>query len=56
MLGEKDRLGRTTPKKYGGLASSFICYGLVARELKRVDLGDRARLPVPFSLSWPEPQ
>jgi glutaryl-CoA dehydrogenase len=43
-------LGLTTPEKYGGLASSYVCYGLVARELERIDSGYRSMLSVQSSL------
>ncbi len=49
-LGEMGLLGLTTPEKYGGLASSYVCYGLVARELERIDSGYRSMLSVQSSL------
>ena len=38
-MGEMGLLGLTIPEEYGGLGASYVSYGLVAREVERVDSG-----------------
>jgi glutaryl-CoA dehydrogenase len=42
-MGEMGLLGVTIPEEYGGLGASYVAYGLVAREVERVDSGYRSR-------------
>jgi len=49
-MGEAGLLGVTIPEVYGGLGSSYVAYGLVAREVERVDSGYRSMMSVQSSL------
>ncbi|CAM3799119.1 acyl-CoA dehydrogenase [Rheinheimera salexigens] len=49
-LGELGLLGATLPEKYGGSDVNYVCYGLVAREVERVDSGYRSAMSVQSSL------
>ncbi len=49
-MGEAGLLGVTIPEEYGGLGSSYVTYGLVAREIERVDSGYRSMMSVQSSL------
>lgn len=49
-MGEMGLLGVTIPEEYGGLGSSYVAYGLVAREVERVDSGYRSMMSVQSSL------
>jgi len=49
-MGEMGLLGITVPEAYGGLGSSYVTYGLVAREIERVDSGYRSMMSVQSSL------
>ncbi|PIL19415.1 acyl-CoA dehydrogenase [Puniceibacterium antarcticum] len=49
-MGEMGLLGITIPEEYGGLGSSYVAYGLVAREIERVDSGYRSMMSVQSSL------
>ncbi|NCU19864.1 acyl-CoA dehydrogenase, partial [Candidatus Falkowbacteria bacterium] len=49
-LGEMGLLGVTIPESYGGLGASYVAYGLVAREIERVDSGYRSMMSVQSSL------
>ncbi len=49
-MGEMGLLGITLPEEYGGLGSSYVSYGLVAREIERVDSGYRSMMSVQSSL------
>ena len=40
----------TIPEEYGGLGASYVTYGLVAREVERVDSGYRSMMSVQSSL------
>ena len=40
-MGETGLLGATIPEKYGGLGASYTAYGLIAREIERIDSGYR---------------
>jgi glutaryl-CoA dehydrogenase len=43
-------LGTTIPEEYGGLGAGYVAYGLVAREVERVDSGYRSMMSVQSSL------
>lgn len=49
-MGEMGLLGLTVPEKYGGSGASYTAYGLVAREIERVDSGYRSFMSVQSSL------
>jgi glutaryl-CoA dehydrogenase len=49
-MGEMGLLGVTIPEEYGGLGASYVTYGLVAREVERVDSGYRSMMSVQSSL------
>ncbi|RAP42726.1 acyl-CoA dehydrogenase [Rhodovulum viride] len=49
-MGEAGLLGVTLPEAYGGLGASYVTYGLVAREIERVDSGYRSMMSVQSSL------
>jgi len=49
-LGELGLLGATLPEDYGCAGVNYVCYGLVAREVERVDSGYRSALSVQSSL------
>ena len=49
-MGEMGLLGVTVPEEYGGLAASYVTYGLIAREVERVDSGYRSMMSVQSSL------
>ncbi len=49
-MGEMGLLGVTIPEEYGGLGSTYVSYGLVAREIERVDSGYRSMMSVQSSL------
>ncbi len=49
-MGEMGLLGVTIPEEYGGLGGSYVQYGLVAREVERVDSGYRSMMSVQASL------
>ena len=49
-LGEMGLLGTTIPEEYGGLGAGYVSYGLVAREIERVDSGYRSMMSVQSSL------
>ncbi|MEM9392514.1 MAG: acyl-CoA dehydrogenase [Pseudomonadota bacterium] len=49
-MGEAGLLGLTIPEEYGGLGASYVTYGLVAREIERVDSGYRSMMSVQSSL------
>ena len=49
-MGELGLLGVTTPETYGGAGMNYVCYGLVAREVERVDSGYRSMMSVQSSL------
>ena len=50
QMGEMGLLGITVPEEYGGLGAGYITYGLVAREIERVDSGYRSMMSVQSSL------
>ena len=49
-MGEMGLLGVTIPEEYGGIGASYVAYGLVAREVERVDSGYRSMMSVQSSL------
>ncbi|WP_415921622.1 acyl-CoA dehydrogenase [Tateyamaria sp. SN6-1] len=49
-MGEMGLLGVTLPETYGGLGGSYVAYGLVAREVERIDSGYRSMMSVQSSL------
>jgi glutaryl-CoA dehydrogenase len=49
-MGELGLLGVTVPDTYGGVGASYVAYGLVAREVERVDSGYRSMMSVQSSL------
>ena len=49
-MGEMGLLGVTIPEEYGGLGAGYVTYGLVAREVERVDSGYRSMMSVQSSL------
>ncbi|TPJ17561.1 acyl-CoA dehydrogenase [Mesorhizobium sp. B2-7-3] len=49
-MGEAGLLGINIPEEFGGLAASYVTYGLVAREVERVDSGYRSMMSVQSSL------
>ena len=49
-MGEMGLLGVTIPEEYGGLGANYTTYGLVAREIERVDSGYRSMMSVQSSL------
>jgi glutaryl-CoA dehydrogenase len=50
-MGELGLLGSTIPNEYGGAGLNYVCYGLIARELERVDSGFRSAMSVQSSLA-----
>lgn len=50
QMGEIGLLGLTVPEEYGGLGASYVTYGLVAREVERIDSGYRSMMSVQSSL------
>ena len=49
-MGELGLLGPTLPVEYGGSESNYVAYGLIAREIERVDSGYRSMMSVQSSL------
>src|ERR671921_1470404 len=49
-MGELGLLGATIPTQYGGAGLNYVSYGLVAREVERVDSGYRSAMSVQSSL------
>jgi len=49
-FGSLGMLGSTLPEEYGGAALNHVCYGLIAREVERVDSGYRSAMSVQSSL------
>jgi glutaryl-CoA dehydrogenase len=49
-MGELGLLGPTIPEEYGGAALGYVAYGLIAREIERVDSGYRSAMSVQSSL------
>ena len=49
-MGELGLLGPTIPTEYGGAGLNYVSYGLIAREVERVDSGYRSMMSVQSSL------
>ena len=49
-MGGMGLLGVTIPEEYGGIGAGYVSYGLVAREVERVDSGYRSMMSVQSSL------
>jgi glutaryl-CoA dehydrogenase len=49
-MGALGLLGATLPPEFGGAGLSYVCYGLIAREIERVDSGYRSMMSVQSSL------
>jgi glutaryl-CoA dehydrogenase len=49
-MGELGLLGATIPEEYGGSSLGYVAYGLIAREVERVDSGYRSAMSVQSSL------
>lgn len=50
QFGELGLLGATLPEEYGGAGLNYVSYGLIAREVERVDSGYRSAMSVQSSL------
>ena len=50
LMGKAGLLGATVPEEYGGSGASYVAYGLIAREIERVDSGYRSMASVQSSL------
>lgn len=50
QMGDAGLLGATIPEEYGGLGANYVTYGLIAREIERVDSGYRSMMSVQSSL------
>jgi glutaryl-CoA dehydrogenase len=50
LMGRAGLLGATVPEEYGGAGASYVAYGLIAREIERVDSGYRSMASVQSSL------
>ena len=50
LMGQAGLLGVTIPEQYGGAGAGYVAYGLVAREIERVDSGYRSMASVQSSL------
>jgi len=50
MFGQAGLLGATIPEEYGGAGAGYVAYGLIAREIERVDSGYRSMASVQSSL------
>ncbi|WJY20228.1 acyl-CoA dehydrogenase [Fontisubflavum oceani] len=49
-MGALGLLGSTIPEEYGGVGANYVSYGLVAREVERIDSGYRSAMSVQSSL------
>jgi glutaryl-CoA dehydrogenase len=49
-MGELGLLGPTIPEEYGGAGLGYVAYGLITREVERVDSGYRSAMSVQSSL------
>lgn len=50
QMGAAGLLGSTIPEEFGGLGANYVTYGLIAREIERVDSGYRSMMSVQSSL------
>ena len=56
-MGALGLLGATIPEDYGGAGAGYVAYGLIAREVERVDSGYRSAMSVQSSLvMYPDPR
>ncbi len=49
-MGANGLLGATVPEEYGGVGANYVSYGLIAREVERIDSGYRSMMSVQSSL------
>ena len=49
-MGQLGLLGPTIPEEFGGVGASYVAYGLIAREVERIDSGYRSMMSVQSSL------
>lgn len=49
-MGAVGLLGVTTPERYGGIGAGYVSYGLITREIERIDSGYRSMMSVQSSL------
>ena len=49
-MGELGLMGPTIPTEYGGPGLNYVCYGVIAREVERIDSGYRSMMSVQSSL------
>ena len=49
-MAELGMLGATLPEEHGGAGLNYVCYGLIAREVERVDSGYRSAMSVQSAL------
>lgn len=49
-MGQLGMLGATLPEEYGAAGLNYVCYGLIAREIERVDSSYRSAMSVQSSL------
>jgi glutaryl-CoA dehydrogenase len=49
-MGQAGLLGVTIPEEFGGIGAGYVAYGLVAREVERIDSGYRSMMSVQSSL------
>ena len=49
-MGDAGLLGVTIPEEYGGIGANYVSYGLISREIERVDSGFRSMMSVQSSL------
>lgn len=49
-MGAMGLLGSTIPEEYGGISAGYVSYGLIAREVERIDSGYRSMMSVQSSL------
>lgn len=50
LMGKAGLLGATIPEEFGGAGAGYVAYGLIAREIERVDSGYRSMASVQSSL------
>ncbi|WP_174214258.1 acyl-CoA dehydrogenase [Erythrobacter sp. KY5] len=50
LMGRAGLLGATVPEEFGGAGANYVAYGLIAREIERVDSGYRSMASVQSSL------
>ncbi|MEL7197691.1 MAG: acyl-CoA dehydrogenase [Pseudomonadota bacterium] len=50
LMGQAGLLGATIPEEFGGAGANYVSYGLIAREIERVDSGYRSMASVQSSL------